>query len=104
MKIKFVYGLLPVIVIYSNMGVRSGASAVCRQVVIPVIIIKPIYRDYKCILEHELEHARQTYRGMNDKLRREVEAFVVQVKCHPEHRRWKWGVERNAPEPSHWVA
>lgn len=61
--IKFVYGIFPVFITYTDDGIKEGAGAFCKNYGWYVFIkIRPKYISDPGILKHELEHAKQTWR------------------------------------------
>lgn len=86
MKIKFVYKILPVLVLYTdNLDPKWGGY--CYG---PFIKIRNRYKEDIGLLEHELTHSRQTYRTFflhglfykfieSYRVKSEVEAYKVQA-------------------------
>ena len=98
MKIKFVYKILPVIVVYTdNLDPKWGGY--CYG---PFIKIRNKYIDDKGLLEHELTHSKQVYRTMflhglmykfseKYRVKSEVEAYKVQASYYTDkdyHYNW----------------
>jgi len=93
MKIKRIYGFIPVPVFYTD-KVKEGFAGVC---VGPWVKIRPEYKHDEGLLQHELTHAKQWWRtlGIHGWLvlfrckkhifKSEVEAYAVQVTYCPEH-------------------
>lgn len=59
-KLKFVFGILPVIVHYTD-KVKEGFAGTAQG---PYVRIRPKYRHDKGLLEHELMHVKQGYTGL----------------------------------------
>lgn len=86
MKIKFVYKILPVLVLYTdNLDPKWGGY--CYG---PFIKIRNKYKDDIGLLEHELTHSKQVYRTIflhglfykfseTYRVKSEVEAYKVQA-------------------------
>lgn len=60
MKITFVYGILPAIVIYTDRLKFWQAGAANAM----IVRIRPHYKNDEGLLAHELEHVKQAYRGI----------------------------------------
>ncbi len=88
MEVKFVYGIFPALVFYTN-RLKEGFNGVANG---PVVRIRPGRKDDEGLLQHELTHVRQFYRfGMifpallywaseDFRLAAEVEAYAVQLR------------------------
>lgn len=93
MKIVFAFGWIPVLVIYTNKMAKWKGGKI-QIWVIPVIKIRPKYRDDFGILMHELRHVEQFYlsKGLHYwkyrddewyRLRSEAKAFAIQLHFTP---------------------
>ena len=92
MKIKFVYRILPSLVVYTE-RVPKGSAGCANG---PVIRILPEYKNDEGLLQHELIHVQQAYRLLfifhallyyfNDsyRLQAEVEAYRKQLEYSPD--------------------
>lgn len=86
---KFVYGILPAFIEYTDAlddDRRAAVTSGCH------IKIRPAYRDDEGLLQHELQHVRQfwhrvflPWRKMTH-LEREIEAYRVQLQYYPDDR------------------
>jgi hypothetical protein len=86
MKIKFIYGIIPVPVFYvDSLGKAAGRS---NGFIIRVV---KEYKSDKGLLEHELQHCRQFYRTLaihaflykfskKYRYKAEIEAYKIQLK------------------------
>lgn len=91
MKIKFVYKILPVLVLYTdNLDPKWGGY--CYG---PFIKIRNKYKDDIGLLEHELTHSKQVYRTIflhglfykfseTYRVKSEVEAYKVQASYYSD--------------------
>jgi hypothetical protein len=92
MKIKFVDGILPALVVYTK-RVPKGSAGCANG---PVIRILPSHKNDEGLLQHELIHVQQAYRLLfifhallyyfNDsyRLQAEVEAYRKQLEYSPD--------------------
>jgi len=90
LQIKFVYKVLPVLVIYIKWLWRGGISLG------PVVLVKSEWRESGRVLLHELEHSKQAYTILlfwhfalylcvkQYRLYCELAAYAKQVLAHPE--------------------
>ena len=89
LKLKFVYIIFPVLVIYHARFVKGDFAGTCWG---PIIGIKPEHTESKSLLEHELIHSRQIVRMLFIfhyvlykysrvyRMKAEIEAYHAQVK------------------------
>lgn len=88
-KLKFVYGLLPSLVHYTD-SVRDGFGGMAFG---PYVKIRPKYINDRGLLEHELVHVKQWYRTLGThgiwywfsksyKMKSELEAYATQAKYY----------------------
>jgi hypothetical protein len=93
--IRFVLGILPALVIYTDKLPKDWQGGVTQG---PVIRLRPKYKDDPGILAHELVHVRQWYLTLTlhsllhllvprYKLWSEVQAYREQAKHYAEDRR-----------------
>lgn len=84
---KYVYGILPVIIKYTNKDIPAIYGGISRGIVIK---IKPKYLNDKGLLEHELTHIKQFYKAFPFhglfykfirayRLKSELEAYKKQI-------------------------
>jgi len=92
MIVRFVYGIFPAVIFFTDKLVRSGFKGTTRGAVIG---IAPDKRSDQGLIEHELTHVRQWYRtlGLHSflylffgdyRLEAEVEAYRKQLKYNPD--------------------
>lgn len=91
MKLKFVYKVLPVLLVQSSALVPKKHDAQCYGV---LIAFKSKYSmNDPALVQHELEHSKQSYRlplvhpllyafSKEYRYRSELDAFVQQLKCY----------------------
>lgn len=84
---------------YTNRFIPESAAGCMRVILLPVIFIRPKYRDDAGLYAHELEHVKQALRGLliahlllyqfsaRYKLWAEVAAYRIQAKHYPDDRR-----------------
>lgn len=89
MKVKFVYGIFPALVVYTD-RIKAGFAGCANAM---VVRIRPAKAADEGILEHELTHVRQSYRGLivifalrylfskSFRLDSEIEAYRKQLEC-----------------------
>lgn len=87
MKLKFVYGILPALVVYTD-RIKNGFAGCANAM---VVRIRPAFKDNEGLLQHERVHVRQAYRLLflihallylliaPYRLRAEVEAYRKQL-------------------------
>lgn len=86
MTIHFVYFVLPAFVTWTDDIGADNRAAVTNGF---RIRMRPKYRYDAGIMQHELQHVRQFYRGLIPfcgmmHLEREIEAYRVQLRYYPE--------------------
>ena len=93
--LKFVYKILPAFVTYSDKGLAPDIGGRAKAF---YIRIRPRYKDDIGILEHELQHVRQAYKGLllihilryrysaKYKFKCEVEAYALQNTFYSDNR------------------
>ncbi|PLX71813.1 MAG: hypothetical protein C0602_00130 [Denitrovibrio sp.] len=62
MKLRFVYGILPVLIFAIKRNIHMDAMT--KWFIIPYIIIEDEDYNNKDLLVHELTHAKQMYKGL----------------------------------------
>lgn len=87
MKIKFVYGIFPALIFYTD-WINDQFAGVGNAM---IVRIRPQHKDDEGLLQHELTHVRQSYRWLiifhawlyllsdNYRLHAEVEAYRKQL-------------------------
>lgn len=86
-EIHFVYGVCPVFVFYNDSFLDEDQGGVAKGL---LVFIKQEYRDCNIVLQHELIHARQSYRTyfldwilvyLSDShfAKREAEAYALEL-------------------------
>ena len=93
MKIKFVYGVLPALVFYTDWFMKDWMSAMAIG---PFVFVRKSWKTNEPLLTHELVHVKQFYRTLGlmgifykvsakFRLRMEVEAYKAQLEKTPMH-------------------
>lgn len=101
MKLEFVYGLLPVLVHFTD-NIKDGFGGMAYG---PYVKLRLKYREDEGLLQHELTHAKQWYRTIGThgiwyllferyRLQSEIEAYAVQAM---QPMNW-------ASDPTDWMA
>ena len=101
--IKTVYKVLPAFIIYTNRFIDDGFSGKAFG---NIILIKPHYKNDKCLLMHELVHVKQFYKtfGLHSvlyklseayRLKCEIEAYTETIKCkeYTNENQFRWIVK-----------
>ena len=86
-------------IFYSDFCVPKNAGGCVRVLLIPIIFIRPKYKDDKGLIEHEKVHVRQAWRNIfppihtlrykldkDYRLKCEVEAYKEQLDHYPDDR------------------
>jgi len=90
-KIKTIYKIFPVLVVYTNKFLKEPFVGVSWG---PIIFIRPEMRNNEIVLEHELVHSKQFFRTFGlqallykisdkKKLYYELEAYATYIKRNP---------------------
>ena len=93
MKIKFVYGVLPAFVFYTDRIMKDWMDAMAMG---PFVFVRKSWQTNEPLLTHELVHVKQFYRTLGllgifykvsakFRLRMELEAYRAQLKQTPLH-------------------
>lgn len=98
MKLLF-HNYFPYLFSYSD-SLKEWQGGVCRYSIIPIVLIRPKYRNDPGLHAHELQHVHQFYhnglwcharkykKDMGYRLRCEVEAYSAQIRQYPPP---EWG-------------
>lgn len=93
MKLKLIFGIIPVLIIQTNLMPRRFDALSLGL----IILIRPKSSDDKGLLEHELVHSRQAIKGLfilhllrywldkDYRYKSELEGYIEQAKHSPSH-------------------